>query len=138
MASFALAWRLGWRQTANHAVALFLALVMLAVINFRYHLRPEIFAVLFVLVELNPLGYKLFSFAWDLRRWEVMRAFVTEWTGTFSPIFMHDRAFPAYAYLLALCAAVLVAYRRRIGATEALLLAVFAAASADRHRYIVF
>src|SRR5688572_27882642 len=150
LASFALAWRLGWRHTGNHAVSLFLALLTLVVINFRYHLRPEIFALLFALVELNllaeyrltgrrrwllallplalfwanchgafpvglviagifslgeaittrpapaglppaaaqvglsaislvnPLGYKLFYFAGDLRRCELMRAYITE------------------------------------------------------------
>ena len=210
LGSFALAWRLGWRHTGNHAVSLFLALLTLVVMNFRYHLRPEIFALLFALVELNllaeyrltgrrrwlvallplallwanchgsfpvglviagifalgeaiaarraaaglpyaaalagmtaislvnPLGYKLFYFAWDLRRWELMHAYITEWTGTFSPVFMEQRGFPAYLYLLALCAAALVAYRRRAGATEVLLLLAFAGLSLDRHRYIVF
>jgi hypothetical protein len=210
MATFALAWRLAWRHTGDHAASLFLALVTLAVINFRYHLRPELFALLFAVLELNllaeyrltrrpgwliallplalawanchgsfvvglaiaglfaageaiaarraaggvpyafalagmaaaslvnPLGYKLFYFAWDLRRWELMRAFINEWSWTFSPVFTETRGFPAYLYLLALCAAALVVCWRRLGATDALLLATFAALSADRNRYIVF
>ena len=210
LATFALAWRLAWRHTGQHAVSLFLALVTMAVMNFRYHLRPEIFALLFALVELNclaeyrltarrrflyallpvsllwanchgsyvvglaiaglfavgeaisarraaaglpyaaavagmsaislvnPLGWKLWYFAWDLRRWEVMQTYIYEWAGTFSSVFMESRGFPAYVYLLALCAVVLAAYRRRASATEVLLLAVFAALSADRSRYVVF
>jgi hypothetical protein len=210
MATFGLAWRLAFRLTASFPLSLFLALLAMTAANYRYALRPEIFACLFVLIELNllteyrlsgrrtwlaglvplallwanchgsfpiglviaslfaageaisarrvaagvpygialagmaaatllnPKGVELFYFAWDLRRWQVLQTYIIEWTGTFSAPFMAERGFWPYLFLLALCAAALVVYRRRATATEVLLLAVFGALSADRQRYVVF
>lgn len=210
LATFALAARLAWRLTGSFPVSIFLALLMMATINYRYLLRPEIFACLFVLIELtllaeyrltgrrawlaglvplalvwanshgsfpvglaiaglfaageaisarriaaglpyaaalagmtaatllNPMGYKLFYFSWDLRRWRSLQTYIHEWTGTFSPYFMDERGFWAYACLLAVCAAALLACWRRAGATELLLLAAFGALSLDRQRYVLF
>ena len=87
---------------------------------------------------INPYGWHLFAFAVDLPRWEVMQALIVEWTGTFSATFMGQRGFWPYAYLLAFCAAAAVAYRRRLGATEILLLLAFGLLSADRQRHIVY
>lgn len=210
LATFGLACRLAYRQTESFPIALFLGLVTMTVINYRYFLRPEIFACLFVLIELNllaeyrltrkvawlaglvplallwanshgsfpvslviagifaageaiasrraaaaaplalatlamaaallvnPYGWRLFAFALDLPRWEVMRTLIVEWTGTFSSAFMGQRGFWPYAYLLLFCAAAAVAYRRHLSATEVLLLVAFGALSADRQRHIVY
>lgn len=210
LATFGLACRLAFRQTGSFPIALFLGLVSMTAINYRYFLRPEIFACLFVLIELNllaeyrltrkpawlyglvplallwanshgsfpvslviagiftvgeaiaarrvaaavplllaslamaaatlvnPYGWRLYAFALDLSRWEVMQALVVEWTGTFSAGFMGQRGFLPYAYLLAFCAAAVVAYRRHLAATEILLLLAFGLLAADRQRHIVY
>jgi len=210
LVTFGLACRLAYRQTASFPISLFLGLVTMTVINYRYFMRPEIFACLFVLIELNllaeyrltrkvawlaglvplsllwanshgsfpvalvivglfavgeaisarrataagplalvalamaavmlvnPYGLRLFAFALDLPRWEVMQTLIVEWTGTFSAAFMGQRGFWPYAYLLAFCVAAAVAYRRHLSATEILLLLAFGLLSADRQRHIVY
>jgi hypothetical protein len=53
---FWLAFRLARRLTASYPVALYLALVAMAGINYRFFMRPEIFALVFILLQLNLLA----------------------------------------------------------------------------------
>lgn len=86
----------------------------------------------------NPYGYELFVFAWEFSRFEVTRAGIVEWQGTFSPAFVGTRGFWAYVGILALCAGVLIALRRNVRAADVLLLAAFGYLSTDRQRHVVW
>jgi hypothetical protein len=56
LAAFWLAFRLARRLTASYPVALYLALVAMVGINYRFFMRPEIFALIFILLQLNLLA----------------------------------------------------------------------------------
>jgi hypothetical protein len=56
IALFALCCRLAHRLTSSLPVSLFLAIVTMAVANYRHFMRPEIFAYLFLLILLNLLA----------------------------------------------------------------------------------
>jgi len=86
----------------------------------------------------NPYGYRLFIFAWEFAQWEVTRASIVEWQGTFSPAFVGTRGFWAYAGLLALCATVIVVRRKNVRAADILLLLAFGYLATDRQRHIVW
>lgn len=50
-----LCYRLAYRWTSDFATSLFLAILTMAMINFRFFMRPEIFACLFLIIFLNLL-----------------------------------------------------------------------------------
>lgn len=53
LAIFALCCRLAYRLTSSLPVSLFLAVVAMAVTNYRFFMRPEIFACLYLMILLN-------------------------------------------------------------------------------------
>lgn len=89
-------------------------------------------------VMVNPYGYQLFVFAWEFAQWEVTRASIIEWQGTFSSAFVPTRGFWAYVGLLALCLTVVTVRRKNVRATDVLLLLAFGYLSTDRQRHIVW
>ena len=87
---------------------------------------------------INPAGWSLLAFPFKLQQSGVVRQLITEWLPTFSPQFMVQRAFWLFV-LVGLCtAALVVALRRHLGITDALLLLVFTALALERSRHIVW
>lgn len=211
---FALCYRLARRVTGDQAIAVVLAIAAMVVGNFRHFLRPELFAVVFLLgllnllVEyqlsgrkrwlawavplaalwanchgsfpvalvivavfgagaalerwrapraaaaaaapyavlgatmalamlLNPYGWHLFAFAWQIAHWQVLSDFIIEWRSPFSDPFAGNRAFWVYVSYLAGAVALGIVFRRRLTATAVLLFVVFALLAAQRQRHIV-
>lgn len=56
LALLALAWRLAYRHTSNLLLSLALAVAALTAANYRFFLRPELIALLLLLVQLNLLA----------------------------------------------------------------------------------
>jgi hypothetical protein len=52
---FGLAWRLSFRLTAGFIASLLVALAVMATVNYRHYLRPELFALIFTLIVLGLL-----------------------------------------------------------------------------------
>ena len=92
---------------------------------------------MFLATLVNPYGHQLYLFAWDFAQWTVTREYIIEWVSTFSPHFAQTRGFWAYLGFLALCLAVVIAYRRNVRAADVLLLIAFGYLSTDRQRHIV-
>jgi hypothetical protein len=55
LALFGLCWRLAYRQSANLFAAALVSLCAMAVANFRFYLRPELFGLLFFVIVLGLL-----------------------------------------------------------------------------------
>ena len=213
---FALCYRLARRLTGDQALAVVLAVAAMVVGNYRHFLRPELFAVVFLLallnllVEyqltrrklflasavplaalwanchgsapvalvivalfaagaaadtwlasraaasavraatpyavlgvamalamlLNPYGWHLFGFAWQVAQWQVLSDYIIEWRPTFADPFAGNRAFWAFLVYLACGVALGVAYRRRLAATPVLLFVAFGLLAMQRQRHI--
>ncbi|HWH80962.1 MAG TPA: hypothetical protein VNU71_01855, partial [Burkholderiaceae bacterium] len=222
LAQFALCVLLAFRLSRSLAVALMLGAMAMVVANYRYHLRPEIFALLFLVALLlvltayqarrdwrvllwsapiallwanshgsfllgpivcglfalgegiealrgkagapirarlraaaqqagpfalasigtaalslaNPLGPELLRFALTLSASEVTKRFVSEWTPTLSRDFMTRAPFAIFMGSIATAAAVAVAFRRRLTATDVLLLLAFGFLALQRTRFV--
>lgn len=208
LALLALCARLAYRLTGDQVLALALSLAALTVANFRHFLRPELLALLYLMVLLNllaeyqltrrrryllwtlplcalwanshgsflvapviaaifaagaaierrsltaglpyaiaaagmtlasllnPYGYRLLLFAWNVSHWKLLGEFITEWRPTFAAPFHGTHAFWAYVLYLALCLAVVIACRRRLPPTALLLLLAFAYLSAQAQRHV--
>jgi len=218
LAIFALAYRLAHRLTRDSTLAILLAIAAMVVGNFRHFLRPEVFAVVYLLALLNllveyqltgrklvlawavplatlwanchgsfpvalvvvalfaagaaidrwrsaraaapaaaaaapyavfgmamalamlvnPYGWRLFAFAWQIAHWQVLSDFIIEWRSPFADPFAGNRAFWAYIVYLACGVALGVVHRKRLSATPVLLFVAFALLAAQRQRHIAF
>ena len=217
LAIFALAYRLAHRLTRDSAIAIVLAIAAVVVGNYRHFLRPELFAIVYLLLLLNllaeseltgrrlvlawalplatlwanchgsfpialvlvalfaagasieawrsakavvpaaraaapyavlgaamalamlinPYGWRLFAFVWQIAHWQVLSDFIIEWRSPFSDPFGGNRAFWAYVIYVACGLALGAAYRRRLSATPVLLFVVFALFATQHQRHIV-
>jgi hypothetical protein len=64
LALFGLCYRLAHRVTASHPAALLISLAAMTTANFRYFLRPELFALLFTAIVLNLVVEYRYSGKW--------------------------------------------------------------------------
>jgi len=85
----------------------------------------------------NPYGWRLFAFAWNIAQWKVLSDFIIEWRSTFAEPFVGRRAFWAYIAYMAGGLALGVACRQRLAATPVLLFIFFALLATQRQRYVV-
>jgi len=217
LALFALAYRLAHRLTRDKVIAILLAVVAMVVANYRHFLRPELFAMVFLLALLNllaeyqltgrkrilawavplatlwanchgsfpialvivaifgagasidtwrrartvapaardlmpyaalglamalamlvnPYGWHLFAFAWQVAQWQVLSDYIIEWRSPFADPFAGHAPFWAFILYLAGGVALGVVYRRRLSATPVLLYVAFALLATQRQRHIV-
>jgi hypothetical protein len=86
----------------------------------------------------NPLGVEVFRFVWAVSSSGVFKAGIAEWQPTFSNPFMTSPGFWIFMGCLAVTLTTVVAYRRRLTATDLLLLLAFLLIAATRLRYIVW
>ena len=87
---------------------------------------------------LNPAGWHLLAFPFQLQQSEVIRTLIKEWLPTFSPLFVVERAFWIFAVIGVASCAVVYRLRRHLCATDLLLFAFFAALALERQRHIVW
>jgi hypothetical protein len=87
---------------------------------------------------INPAGWSLLEFPFQLQRSAVMRQLIREWKPTFSSLFYLDRAFWIFAIVFVAALAVIVRLRRFLGATEVLLFLFFSILALERTRHIVW
>lgn len=87
---------------------------------------------------INPAGWSLLLFPFKLQQSGVMRQLIKEWLPTFSPLFVVERAFWVFVGVALAAFALVVALRRFLGITDALLLLVFSALALERSRHIVW
>ncbi|MCK9689609.1 hypothetical protein [Scleromatobacter humisilvae] len=87
---------------------------------------------------INPAGWALLKFPFQLQQSGTMRQLIKEWLPTFSPLFVVERAFWIFIAVLAATLALVVALRRYLNVTDGLLLAVFTVLALDRSRHIVW
>lgn len=86
----------------------------------------------------NPLGIELLRFALTLSASEVTKAFIAEWQPTLSAGFVARWPFRFFVAAVIGTLAVVVACRRRLTVTDALVLGAFGLLAFQRSRYIVF
>ena len=86
----------------------------------------------------NPAGWHLLAFPFQLQNSQLVKLIVKEWQPTFSADFMTERAFKVFVILFVATLAVVVRLRRRLQATDLLLLACFSVLALDRSRHIVW
>lgn len=84
----------------------------------------------------NPLGIELLHFALTLSASEVTRTFIDEWTPTLSRAFMTRAPFAIFIAAVVATLAIVVACRRRLTFTDALLLAAFGLLAFQRTRFV--
>jgi hypothetical protein len=84
----------------------------------------------------NPYGWRLFAFAWNIAQWKVLSDFIIEWRSTFAEPFVGRRAFWAYIVYMAGGLALGIACRKRLSATPVLLFVFFALLATQRQRYV--
>ncbi len=87
---------------------------------------------------INPAGWALLKFPFQLQQSEVMRQYIKEWLPTFSPLFVVVRPFWIFAAVFVAALALVVALWRHLRITDGLLLAVFAVLALERSRHIVW
>ncbi len=107
----------GWRAGWPYAAAM---LAMLAVCT------------------INPAGWHILTFPFQLQRSTAMRAVISEWLPTFSPQFMGSRIFWIFIAVAAAALALVAWLRRFLGVTDAILFALFLGMAASRNRHIVW
>ena len=91
-----------------------------------------------VACAVNPAGWALLKFPFQLQQSGAMRQLIKEWLPTFSALFVVERAFWIFIAVLAATLALVVALRRFLSITDALLLAFFTALALERSRHIVW
>jgi len=84
----------------------------------------------------NPYGWRLYAFAWNIAQWKVLSDFIIEWRPTFAEPFVGRRAFWAYIVYMAAGLALGLACRKRLAATPVLLFVFFALLATQRQRYV--
>jgi hypothetical protein len=87
---------------------------------------------------INPAGWHLLAFPFQLQQSGVMRMLIKEWLPTFSPLVMVERPFWIFVVVGLAALAVVVRLRRFLGPTDLLLFAVFSALALERSRHIVW
>gem|GEM_PF-1328235 len=87
---------------------------------------------------LNPAGWSLLAFPFQLQKSELMRRVIKEWLPTFSPLFMAVPVFRVFMAIFIASLAVVIWLRRHLQATDVLLYAFFAALALERSRHIVW
>ncbi len=85
---------------------------------------------------INPYGWRLYAFAWNIAQWQVLSEFIIEWRPTFAEPFVGRRAFWAYVVYMAAGLVLGIACRRRLAATPVLLFVLFALLATQRQRYV--
>jgi Dolichyl-phosphate-mannose-protein mannosyltransferase len=86
---------------------------------------------------LNPLGVGLLQFVLELSGSEVTKTFINEWRPTMTQEFMSGKPFAIFITALAATLAVMAAFRRRVTATDVLLMAAFTFLAFQRTRFVV-
>ena len=86
----------------------------------------------------NPAGWSLLAFPFQLQQSQAMRQLIKEWLPTFSPMFMETRAFWIFVAVGLVALATVVVRRRFLGFTDALLFLSFSALALERSRHIVW
>ena len=71
-------------------------------------------AVMALAMLVNPYGWRLFAFAWNIAQWKVLSDFIIEWRSTFAEPFVGRRAFWAYILYMAGGLALGIACRKRL------------------------
>lgn len=87
---------------------------------------------------INPAGWSLLAFPFQLQNSALVKLIVKEWQPTFSADFMTERAFKLFILLFVATLAVAVRLRRHLRATDVLLLLCFSVLALDRSRHIVW
>ena len=87
---------------------------------------------------INPAGWALLKFPFQLQQSGAMRQLIKEWLPTFSPLFVVERAFWIFIAIGLAVLALVVALRRYLAITDALLLAFFTALALERSRHVVW
>ncbi|MFL6629592.1 MAG: hypothetical protein ACJ8G1_24365 [Vitreoscilla sp.] len=86
----------------------------------------------------NPDGWRLLAFPFQLQHSVATKMLVKEWLPTFSPLVMQERPFWIFAIIAVATVALVASLHRRLRATEALLLLFFGALALDRSRHFVW
>ncbi len=86
----------------------------------------------------NPGGWHILAFPFQLQRSTATRLLIGEWLPTFSQTFIEGRPFWIFAACAAIVVALVVRLRRHLGATDAMLFALFLALALERNRHIVW
>lgn len=86
----------------------------------------------------NPDGWHLLVFPFQLQNSQLVKLIVKEWEPTFSADFMTERAFKLFVALFVATLALAVRLRRHLRATDVLLLLCFSVLALDRSRHIVW
>jgi len=102
--------------------------------------RPYAAAMLGMLAvcTINPAGWHILAFPFQLQSSTAMKAVISEWLPTFSSKFIGSRAFWIFM-VVGMAALGLLAWRRRhLGVTDAILFALFLGLACSRNRHIVW
>ena len=86
----------------------------------------------------NPAGWQLLAFPFQLQQSDVVRALIEEWTPTFSPLFVGQPEFKVFVVIGLAALALVVRLRRRLSATDLLLFVFFGTLALERQRHIVW
>jgi hypothetical protein len=86
----------------------------------------------------NPAGWRLLLFPFQLQHSVAIRALIKEWLPTFSSMFMAAPPFWIFVVVATAATAVVVRLRRHLEATDALLYLFFLAIALERSRHIVW
>ncbi len=86
----------------------------------------------------NPAGWSLLAFPFQLQKSDVIRSMVMEWLPTFSPLFTGEREFKTFVIIALAAVATIVWLRRHLRATDVLLFLFFLALALERQRHIVW
>ncbi len=84
----------------------------------------------------NPYGWRLYGFAWNIAQWNVLSDFIIEWRPTFAEPFVGRRAFWAYIVYMLAGLVLGIACRKRLAATPVVLFVFFALLATQRQRYV--
>lgn len=109
--------RMGWRAGWPYAIAM-LAMTAACLVN--------------------PAGWHILTFPFQLQRSAAMKLLVFEWIPTFAPQFVGSRPFWTVIVVGAGFIALAIRLRRHIGVTDALLLGIFLAMAVERNRHTVW
>ncbi len=109
--------RAGWRAGLPYALA---ALAMVAACT------------------INPAGWQLLKFPFQLQQSAAIRQLIKEWLPTFSPLFVVEPAFWIFVAVGLASLGLIAALRRFLGITDALLFLFFAVLALERSRHIVW
>ncbi len=86
----------------------------------------------------NPAGWKLLEFPFQLQQSAAMKQLIKEWLPTFSPQVVVEPFFWVFMATFVAAVALIVKLRRFLGATDLLLFLFFAALALERNRHIVW